>query len=143
MVVAVGFFFTSMTLLEGQGLTEAQTRLESVSFICLQQDAAHPSRHTSQPLSATGQSFYFRKVRSIYRSYFRGVFVPTQILNFAVIPTHLRFVVVSVVSLFWSKWHSTSSGRRLMEYSRHVFEFRKCTNEEKCRSRVANYLIRL
>ncbi|KAF7985762.1 hypothetical protein HWV62_365 [Athelia sp. TMB] len=30
------------------------------------------------------------------------VFVPTQIINFALVPHHLRFVVVSVVSLFWS-----------------------------------------
>lgn len=33
----------------------------------------------------------------------RAVFVPTQIINFAFVPHHLRFVVVSVVSLFWSE----------------------------------------
>lgn len=33
----------------------------------------------------------------------RGVFIPTQIINFALTPPHLRFVVVSVVSLFWSE----------------------------------------
>ncbi|KZP28747.1 hypothetical protein FIBSPDRAFT_1039477 [Athelia psychrophila] len=32
------------------------------------------------------------------------VFVPTQIINFALVPHHLRFVVVSVVSLFWSAY---------------------------------------
>lgn len=32
----------------------------------------------------------------------RGVFIPTQIINFGLVPHHLRFVVVSVVSLFWS-----------------------------------------
>ena len=32
----------------------------------------------------------------------RGVFIPTQIFNFAVVPQHLRFVTVSVVALFWS-----------------------------------------
>ncbi|KAK0438552.1 hypothetical protein EV421DRAFT_950656 [Armillaria borealis] len=31
-----------------------------------------------------------------------GVFIPTQIINFALVPHHMRFVVVSVVSLFWS-----------------------------------------
>jgi len=31
-----------------------------------------------------------------------GVFIPTQIINFAFVPPHLRFLVVSVVSLFWS-----------------------------------------
>ncbi|KAI9058598.1 hypothetical protein FKP32DRAFT_1635344, partial [Trametes sanguinea] len=29
-----------------------------------------------------------------------GVFIPTQIVNFAVVPPHLRFVTVGVVSLF-------------------------------------------
>ncbi|KAG5636700.1 hypothetical protein H0H81_007129 [Sphagnurus paluster] len=33
-----------------------------------------------------------------------GVFLPTQIINFAFVPHHLRFVVVSVVSLFWSTY---------------------------------------
>ncbi|KAF5374633.1 hypothetical protein D9615_008915 [Tricholomella constricta] len=32
-----------------------------------------------------------------------GVFLPTQIINFALVPHHLRFVVVSVVSLFWTE----------------------------------------
>ena len=32
----------------------------------------------------------------------RGVFIPTQIVNFAVVPTHLRFVTIGIVSLFWS-----------------------------------------
>ena len=31
------------------------------------------------------------------------MFVPTQIINFWFVPPHLRFLVVSVVSLFWSK----------------------------------------
>ncbi len=32
----------------------------------------------------------------------RGVFIPTQIVNFALVPHHLRFVTIGVVSLFWS-----------------------------------------
>ncbi|KAL4062823.1 hypothetical protein V8B97DRAFT_1905126 [Scleroderma yunnanense] len=32
-----------------------------------------------------------------------AVFIPTQIVNFALVPHHLRFVVVSVVSSFWSR----------------------------------------
>ena len=32
------------------------------------------------------------------------MFIPTQIINFAIVPHHMRFVVVGVVSLFWSKW---------------------------------------
>ncbi|TFK71341.1 hypothetical protein BDN72DRAFT_462731 [Pluteus cervinus] len=35
-----------------------------------------------------------------------GVFIPTQIVNFALVPPHLRFVVVSVVSLFWNTYLS-------------------------------------
>lgn len=31
-----------------------------------------------------------------------AVFIPTQIINFAIVPHHLRFFVVGVVSLFWS-----------------------------------------
>lgn len=30
------------------------------------------------------------------------MFIPTQIVNFALVPTHLRFVTIGVVSLFWS-----------------------------------------
>jgi len=32
----------------------------------------------------------------------RVVYIPTQVINFAVVPPHLRFVFVGVVSLFWS-----------------------------------------
>ena len=30
------------------------------------------------------------------------MFIPTQIVNFVVVPTHLRFVTIGIVSLFWS-----------------------------------------
>ena len=33
---------------------------------------------------------------------FRAVYIPTQVINFALVPPHLRFVFVGVVSLFWS-----------------------------------------
>ena len=36
-------------------------------------------------------------------SLFRGVYIPTQLINFSIVPPHLRFFTVSVVSLFWSK----------------------------------------
>ena len=32
----------------------------------------------------------------------RAVYIPTQVINFAIVPPHLRFVFVGVVSLFWS-----------------------------------------
>ncbi|GJJ08244.1 hypothetical protein Clacol_002453 [Clathrus columnatus] len=59
--VAVAFFFSSMTFLEGKGVRDAQHRIES---------AYYPT---------------------LLRNW--GVFIPTQILNFSVVPSHLRFGV--------------------------------------------------
>ncbi|KAI6022968.1 hypothetical protein BKA83DRAFT_4271569 [Pisolithus microcarpus] len=39
------------------------------------------------------------------------VFIPTQIINFSIVPHHLRFVVVSVVSLFWNTYLSAVNAR--------------------------------
>jgi len=77
--VAVGFFFTSMSVLEGKGLGEAERRLKT---------AYTPT---------------------LVRNW--GVFIPTQIVNFAVVPNHLRFFVVSVVSLFWNSYLSFANAR--------------------------------
>ncbi|KAF9073924.1 hypothetical protein BDP27DRAFT_1214925 [Rhodocollybia butyracea] len=41
-----------------------------------------------------------------------GVFIPTQIINFSIVPHHLRFVVVSVVSLFWNTYLSLANARQ-------------------------------
>jgi protein Mpv17 len=41
-----------------------------------------------------------------------GVFIPTQIINFGLVPNHLRFVVVSVVSLFWNTYLSVANARQ-------------------------------
>ncbi|KAJ6601635.1 hypothetical protein B0H10DRAFT_361420 [Mycena sp. CBHHK59/15] len=38
-----------------------------------------------------------------------AVFVPAQIINFAFVPPHLRFVVVSVVGLFWNTYLSVAN----------------------------------
>lgn len=46
------------------------------------------------------------------------VFIPTQIINFSIVPHHLRFVVVSVVSLFWNTYLSAVNAR-----SQHQLEF--------------------
>ncbi|KZP03807.1 hypothetical protein FIBSPDRAFT_844620 [Athelia psychrophila] len=43
------------------------------------------------------------------------VFVPTQIINFALVPHHLRFVVVSVVSLFWNTYLSAVNAQQTAE----------------------------
>ncbi|KAG1809132.1 uncharacterized protein BJ212DRAFT_1528717 [Suillus subaureus] len=72
--VAVGFFFGTMSILEGKGISGAQDRIST---------AYTPT---------------------LIRNW--GVFIPTQIINFAIVPHHLRFVVVSVVSLFWNTYLS-------------------------------------
>ncbi|CAA7263576.1 unnamed protein product [Cyclocybe aegerita] len=38
-----------------------------------------------------------------------GVYIPTQLINFSIIPPHLRFVTVSIVSLFWNTYLSASN----------------------------------
>jgi len=38
-----------------------------------------------------------------------SVFVPTQIINFWLVPPHLRFLVVSIVSLFWNTYLSVAN----------------------------------
>ncbi|KAI0810770.1 hypothetical protein BC629DRAFT_1589528 [Irpex lacteus] len=70
----VGFYFTSMTLMEGKGFSEAQARLD--------------------------KSYAPTLIRNW------GVFIPTQIINFAFVPHHLRVLVVGVVSLFWTNAES-------------------------------------
>ncbi|KAI6002284.1 hypothetical protein F5J12DRAFT_227578 [Pisolithus orientalis] len=47
------------------------------------------------------------------------VFIPTQIINFSIVPHHLRFVVVSVVSLFWNTYLSAVNARsqRQLEFA--------------------------
>lgn len=40
-----------------------------------------------------------------------GVYIPTQLINFSIIPPHLRFFTVSVVSLFWNTYLSASNAQ--------------------------------
>ncbi|THG97409.1 hypothetical protein EW026_g4577 [Hermanssonia centrifuga] len=51
-----------------------------------------------------------------------AVFGPTQILNFALVPHHMRVVVVGTVSLFWNTYlsmvNAESEKERLMEATR-------------------------
>ena len=35
------------------------------------------------------------------------VFIPTQLINFAIVPHHLRVLTVGVVSLFWSEYYQS------------------------------------
>ncbi|KAG9310771.1 hypothetical protein JVU11DRAFT_8620 [Chiua virens] len=54
-----------------------------------------------------------------------SVFVPTQLINFALVPHHLRFGVVSVVSLFWNTYLSAVNARTQQEnnYEAHGLIF--------------------
>lgn len=78
-----------MTLMEGKGFGEVKERLDKVGDL-------YTSHAVNMSLIATLQAYQPTLLRNW------GVFIPTQIINFALVPHHLRFVVVSVVSLFWS-----------------------------------------
>jgi len=107
--VAVGFFFGSMSILEGKGIAEAQNRISAVSVIvvpcstCTRCSGCVPRRLMCRHCFVIGAVstclFFFAQ----YSPRSRGVFIPAQIINFALVPHHLRFVFVGVVSLFWSK----------------------------------------
>ncbi|KAF9236544.1 hypothetical protein BU15DRAFT_89078 [Melanogaster broomeanus] len=90
---AVGFFFGTMSILEGKGISGAQERI-----------------------SSNYQSTLIRNWT---------VFIPTQILNFAIVPPHLRFVVVSVVSLFWNTYLSAVNARTQHELLRDSHDLDK------------------
>ncbi|KLO17863.1 hypothetical protein SCHPADRAFT_956583 [Schizopora paradoxa] len=72
--VAVVYFYSCMTLLEGKSVNDATERVKSAY------------------------------ISTLVRNW--GVFVPTQIVNFAFVPGHLRFVFMGTVSLFWNTYLS-------------------------------------
>ncbi|KIJ52564.1 hypothetical protein M422DRAFT_26145 [Sphaerobolus stellatus SS14] len=78
--VAVAFFYSCMTFLEGKGVDEAQKRVKA------------------------------EYVPTLLKNW--GVFLPTQVINFSIVPPHLRFGVVGVVSLFWNSYLSYSNARQ-------------------------------
>ncbi|PCH32961.1 hypothetical protein WOLCODRAFT_134826 [Wolfiporia cocos MD-104 SS10] len=75
----VGFFFTSMTLMEGKGIADVQDRISS-SY-----------------------------APTLLRNW--CVFIPTQVINFAIVPPHLRFFTIGIVSLFWNAYLSAVNAR--------------------------------
>ncbi|KAI0797826.1 hypothetical protein C8Q75DRAFT_20818 [Abortiporus biennis] len=83
----VGFFFGSMTFLEGKGVSDAIERIN---------EAYAPT---------------------LVRNW--GVFIPTQLINFSIVPPHFRFVVVGVVSLFWNTYLSAVNAQKQQEQSEH------------------------
>ncbi|KDE06585.1 hypothetical protein MVLG_03081 [Microbotryum lychnidis-dioicae p1A1 Lamole] len=40
-----------------------------------------------------------------------GLFIPVQVANFAIVPAHLRLVLVNVVSLFWNAYLSYANSK--------------------------------
>ncbi|KAF9526804.1 hypothetical protein CPB83DRAFT_857257 [Crepidotus variabilis] len=74
--VAVAFFYSSMSVLEGKP-DEAMDRVKAAYL------------------------------PTLIRNW--GVYIPTQLINFSIVPPHLRFFTVSVVSLFWNTYLSYSN----------------------------------
>ena len=101
--VAVAFFYGSVSVLEGKP-EEAPSRIKAVRSSVL------PSNFSSSDVL---QAYVPTIIRNwcvltdpqwrLLISLFRGVYIPTQLINFSIVPPHLRFFTVSVVSLFWSK----------------------------------------
>jgi len=77
--VAVAFFYSSMSVLEGKP-EEALARVQDTY------------------------------VPTLVRNW--GVYIPTQIINFSLVPPHLRFLVVGIVSLFWNTYLSASNASK-------------------------------
>ncbi|EPS95827.1 hypothetical protein FOMPIDRAFT_1025605 [Fomitopsis schrenkii] len=75
----IGFFFTSMTLLEGKSFQDARQRVSEAY------------------------------VPTLVRNW--GVFVPTQIINFWLVPAQYRFFAVNFVALFWNAYLSAVNAR--------------------------------
>jgi len=49
-------------------------------------------------------------VPTLFRNW--GVFIPAQIINFSLVPHHLRFLFVGVVSLFWNTYLSAVNAQQ-------------------------------
>lgn len=95
----IGFFFTSMTLLEGKSFQDARQR---VSEVRTPPTHAAPTRaHHFPPTQAY--------VPTLVRNW--GVFVPTQIINFWLVPAQYRFFAVNFVALFWNAYLSAVNAR--------------------------------
>ncbi|PIL26687.1 hypothetical protein GSI_11214 [Ganoderma sinense ZZ0214-1] len=61
-----------------------------------------------------------------------GVFIPTQIVNFAVVPTHLRFVTIGIVSLFWNAYLSSVNAKKQAQLAlEHQQEHEHAIEDEK------------
>ncbi|TFY53124.1 hypothetical protein EVJ58_g9623 [Rhodofomes roseus] len=120
----VGFFFTSMTLLEGKSFSDAQERLSKVIRPPRQtrppraQRVSHspphsvrvrpPRARTPCPLLASARNAHAPPAQAYVPTLVRnwGVFVPTQVLNFAFVPPQYRFFTIGTVALFWNAYLS-------------------------------------
>ncbi|EDR02616.1 uncharacterized protein LACBIDRAFT_308281 [Laccaria bicolor S238N-H82] len=83
--VPVAFFYGSMSILEGKP-EEATSRIKAASVPTIIRNWCVLTDPQWRLLIL-----------------FRGVYIPTQLINFSIVPPHLRFFTVSVVSWFWSK----------------------------------------
>lgn len=85
-----------MSLMEGKGIDGAKDRISSQWWPTLQRNWALFCRSPSLDLPSHRCLSLTMK-----RSFSPRCVVPVQILNFAVIPAHLRIVAVQIVSLGW------------------------------------------
>lgn len=89
-----------MSLLEGKSIVQAQERISNVSLLS--------SRDDSPGINLKCKFFLIQAyVPTLTRNWL--VFVPAQVINFSIVPAHLRFLFVGGVSLFWSTWFFSSS----------------------------------
>ena len=87
MIVAVAFFFGSMSVLEGKGVGDGVEKLKKAYTGTLVRNWC------VAPYPFTICRAMVLMGRVLHR---RMVFVPTQIVNFGFVPHHMRVVVVGV-----------------------------------------------
>jgi protein Mpv17 len=111
LIVAVGWFFTSMSLMEGKGSSGVADSLKTVRarsrsnitrmLTLLQTYAPTLMRGWCAMLTSLNRLVTLTNVTTSLSPY-RMVFTPTQIINFMLVPPQFRFVFMGVVSLVWS-----------------------------------------
>jgi hypothetical protein len=111
LIVVVGWFFTSMSLMEGKGSSgvadslktvRAQSRSSITRMLTLLQTYAPTlMRAWCAMLTSFNRLATLINVTSSLSSD-RMVFTPSQIINFMLVPPQFRFVFIGLVNLIWS-----------------------------------------
>ncbi|KAI0271248.1 hypothetical protein BC834DRAFT_858433 [Gloeopeniophorella convolvens] len=99
--LVVGWFFTSMSIMEGKGASGVIDSLNTMYA---------PTLLRGWSVASISHSHCTHIIHDIQRSH-RLVYTPTQMINFSVVPPQFRFVFVGVVSLFWNTYLSVVNAR--------------------------------